>query len=196
MKMNKPDIQKLMKQLEGITTDKKKIIAVSLVMAALLYADCGYGLRLQFNAVGELNKKVSELSKNLTAFKKNYANIATYKDTRIQLTGKRLVSQDQRQAFIEYLYDLANKSHIRILQWKPDDKSKVKEETVDRVKVMPYIMSMDLLCGYHELGAFLNALEKGIFFVAVTDIKINPGTLDAFQQNAVLTIKIYEKNAK
>jgi hypothetical protein len=191
----KIDIAHIVRRLEGIRLDRKKIILIVLMSAAILYADGFYGLRFQYKATVGLCKKASQMAKDLATFKKEFANLSSYKSTQEKMLtrAKRLVAVDQKQQFVEYLYDLANKNQVKILQWKPAADTKVKEETVNRIKLIPYAMTMDLLCGYHELGKFINGLERGKFFVAVTDVKITPGALDAFQQSAVLTLKIYAK---
>jgi Tfp pilus assembly protein PilO len=191
----KTDIKQLMQRLERIQLDKKKIIVIVLAAAVILYLDGAFLVRSQFRGAAALSKKVAGLQKDIGVFKKEYANLANYKETQAQLIqkSKRLITPDQKQAFAEYLYDVAHKSQIKILQWKPDADVKIKEETVNRKKLIPYSMTMGLLCGYHELGAFINALENGTLYVAVTDLKISPGPLDSVQQSVTVTLKIYAK---
>ena len=191
----KADIKQLTQYLAHIHLDKQKIIVIVLAAVVILYVDCAYVLRFQYGAVSASSTKVAGFQKDLAQFKKDYANLSGYKANQAQLLsqGKRLVTQDQKQAFIEYLYDVAHKSQVKILQWKPDADTKSKEETVNRKKLIPYSMTMDLQCGYHELGKFINALENGTFYVAVTEIKIAPGALDALAQAVVVTLKIYAK---
>ena len=62
------------------------------------------------------------------------------------------------------------------------------------VQTLPeVIIDMDISCGYHNLGQFVNDLENNEIFLAVDELRITPRQDDYFNQDIGLKLKTYVK---
>ena len=58
-------------------------------------------------------------------------------------------------------------------------------------KFIPYLINLDLICDYHNLGKFINALENSKVFMEVQELKISTKLQDYIKQKINLAIRTY-----
>ncbi|MGE5197401.1 MAG: type 4a pilus biogenesis protein PilO [Deltaproteobacteria bacterium] len=181
--------------MDKILSDKRKIIAIALISACLFYADTAFILQWQMKSIGASGKKVTKLKKDIMAFKKDTSSLDKLKNTQAQLSSavKRLILENQKYELVQYVYDTAGKFNVKITQLKPSNDAKTKEEVINKIKLMPILLNLDLSCDYHQLGRFVNALEEGKYFVSVQDMKILRNPEDQFHHKIVLVLRTYAK---
>ena len=71
--------------------------------------------------------------------------------------------------------------------------AKVQEEVMAGERLLPVIITLDLTCGYHSLGSFINALENAGQYIDVQDMKIIRDPHNYLLQNVNLVLKTYAK---
>ena len=188
-------IERLLKQLENLKNNKQRLILVALFGLLIAYADIAVILKGELAWVGSTNSKVTKLEKEIIAVHKDLVNLESRKAQKAKTLSqaKTIITEDQRQVAFEYIYDTANKYEVKIVQLKPSMDMKAKGETMDRIKLVPVLLNLDLVCGYHNLGAFMNALENGKYFFAVTQMRITRNSSDSFRHNVSAVLKKYVK---
>ncbi|MDI6605882.1 MAG: hypothetical protein QME65_01900, partial [Candidatus Omnitrophota bacterium] len=82
---------------------------------------------------------------------------------------------------------------VELIQMKPSRQNSpaAKDKVAKTEKFTPILIKLDILCGYHELGHFINDLENNPVFMAVEDLKITPQQKDYFKQKVELALKTY-----
>ena len=181
-------------RLERMHLDRTRIFLIILVCVILVYADFSFILKTQLKSIGSITSKAVSLKKDITDLKRELEDLGKQKMPGPNLSkAKKIVPQNQKQELAQHIYDTANNYQVKVIQLKPWADPKAKEEVFGKLRLAPIFVTLDLSCGYHALGGFINALENGKYFVAVTDMRItrNPG--DFFLHRINLVLKAYAK---
>ena len=181
-------------RLERIRLDRTRIFLIILLLAILVYVDFSFILKTQIKSVGSTASKVVSLRKDIMDLKRELKSLGEQKMPMTTLSkAKKIVPQNQKQELAQHIYDTATDYKVKIIQLKSGFDPKAKEELYGKLKLTPIFITLDLSCGYHQFGGFLNALENGKYFVAVGDMRLtrNPG--DLFYHNITLVLKAYVK---
>jgi len=190
----------LLAKFSKLKLDDKKLFAVILFCLIIIYLDFAFLIQMQFRAVKDLNPKIKKLKIDLSELsgKLNTAqdlkNIQTDIRHKFFSKAKKIPSEDEITSLLESVSDLANKRNIRITQMRPYKESQGKQEkALAAQKFTAYYINLDLSCGYHSLGQFLNDLENAQILFAVQDLKIVSGDTDYLKQNVNLLLRTYVK---
>jgi len=101
---------------------------------------------------------------------------------------KQLPQENEVPALLEELSRMAKDSNVKILAINPNEKGAPAsgDKTKKPYKALP--IGITALCGYHELGAFINKLENADRFMSIKDldIKTNPGNKKLHTVNIVV----------
>lgn len=188
-------MKNLLSKLEKINLDRPKVFLIILVCLPLLYVDFNFILRMQIKSIGSANTKALNLKKDIANFNLELESLDKQKKTQVKslLKPQKILPENQKQELAQHIYDTATDYKVKVIQLKPGFDPKAKEELYGKLKLAPISITLDLSCGYHEFGGFLNALENGKYFVALTDLRItrNPG--DIFHHHVNLVLKAYVK---
>ena len=184
---------------EKLELDKKKIILIILIGFILLYMDFSFLIRLQFKNTRTLGTKISKLKKDIDILAKDLATLEDLKQRHPEVKKealskvKKIISEEQIPSLLKDISDIATKYNVKIMQIKPS--KELKKE--DKVSVVPkfnhLLITLDLICGYHSLGSFINGLENAERFMAVQDLKITPDPNNYLSCNIALVLKTYVK---
>ena len=181
-------------RLERIHLDRTRIFLIILVLAILLYVDFSFILKAQIKSIGSTASKVVILMKDITNLKRELEDLVKQKMPGPSLSkAKKIVPENQKQELAQHIYDTANNYQVKVIQLKPWVDPKAKDELYSKLKLVPIFITLDLSCGYHALGGFINALENGRYFVAVTDMRITRNPSDFFHRHVTLVLKAYVK---
>jgi Tfp pilus assembly protein PilO len=107
--------------------------------------------------------------------------------------AKEIISEGQLPWLLQEISDIANKFEVKITQIKPSQDVKSQEEIIAPVKLFPLFITLDLSCGYHSLGSFINELENANRFIAIKDMRISRSSSDYLHQSITLVLKTYVK---
>lgn len=120
--------------------------------------------------------RLSQLKARLDALREEHAGYAE------QLPAQKEISQ-----FLEGLASTARNSGVTIISVRPlairaDRAAKYYSE-------LPVVISAK--SGYHELGAFVNELERGGRFMSIPDLKISYDAASPRRHNVNMALKVY-----
>jgi Tfp pilus assembly protein PilO len=177
----------MLKVLEELAFDMKKLAAVGLVFAVVLYVDVAFVLKWQASATAETRKKIVSVKKDIDNVDSDLALM-----NRSQGAAKKvnLFTENEIPQLLESVSGLARDNSIRLLQITP-----VKSRDAKAPAAQQYVLltlKLDMIAGYHELGLFLNQLESGSHPVFADDFRIAPGD-DYQHQRISLSLKTYVK---
>lgn len=183
----------LLKTLEKLELDNKKIFLIMLALLILIYLDYNLFLKKQFTAIMDIQRQAGNLKIDLG--KAEGPQNGSFKTGGVPLKIKKIILPEETVSLLETISALANKNGIRITQMKPvkDSQAKQKEDKISSSteKFNSLLINLDLVCDYHRLGCFINDLENTEFFITVENMKINPQPADYFKQKVTLVLKTY-----
>ncbi len=185
--------------IDKLKLDKKKILFIALVAAAILYLDFTLLIKLQFNYLKDIGPKVVKLKKDIKNLSKDLATMQDFQDKQgkmkqtVASSVKRIITEERVPLFLQHISDTANKNNISIMQIRPSQEFRADEEKIsgNTIKFSPVLTTLDLSCSYHNLGKFINDLENLEEFIAVQEFKITPSSGDYLRQNVSLVLKTY-----
>ncbi len=162
------------------------------------------GLILSFLLFQPQARKIQEYNNSLISSSKDTSNLRTAQvelnELKKEITvieetlaehEKKLFSQEDTQAFLNYINRLAKFYNVRILKINPLSQVENEVKSLDKVYLaMPYRLS--LTCSYHNLGKFLNKLEQSKdSFVRVDSLSIQADNSNMREHKVELGITIF-----
>lgn len=190
--MNK--IKDILNQLQS---DNKKIYLVLLVFLILTYIDFTFIMGGQMRTLRGIQPKIIKLKKDLDALNRDLAKMQALKSKQPESAVKqpskmkKLVSEAESVSLLQDISKLAYKHGVQIIQIKPVKEAPLKSEKVPSDKFISFVITLDLVCDYHNFGKFINDLENYEVFVSVQSLKINASSDNYLKQKASLVLKTY-----
>jgi Tfp pilus assembly protein PilO len=191
----------LLNKLNELKVAHKKIFIIAFVGVLILYLDFAFIMKLQLQGIRTLTPKIIKLKKDIDSLAKDLSWMQDLgrrqsKD-KAQIgapnKAKEIISEDKILLLLQKVSDLANKNRVKIMQINTSKDAKVQEEVIAGERLLPIIITLDLTCGYHSLGSFINALENARHFIELQDMKIIRDPRDYLLQNVNLVLKTYAK---
>ena len=176
--------------IERFSLDNQKITLIVILSIAFLYVDFNFLLKGQLasnsKSKAELVKIINDL-KALDAGLKNMEAVKASQQGGLKVQEKMVIFESGLTTLLHDISKLANANNVRILQIKPLRDSQKKAVG----KFVPVLINMDLICGYHNFGKFINQLENNQVLISVENFKIELQPQDTLRQKVSLTIKTY-----
>ncbi|MBN2831386.1 MAG: type 4a pilus biogenesis protein PilO [Candidatus Omnitrophica bacterium] len=175
---------------ERFSLDNKKIALIAIIGMLVLYIDFNFLLKSQMAAADKSKAEVVKISNDLKVLDAGIQSMQAAKAAQKsapKAKGKKIIYEPELTALLHDISKLANANNVRILQIKPiRDTQKAPSG-----KLTPVAINMDLICGYHNFGKFINSLENNQAFMAIESFKIEAQPQDALRQKVSLTVKTY-----
>jgi len=199
--------------LLSLGRDKKKLAIAAIALAFFLYADFSFGIGGQINYLKDLNKKITQRSKEIETLK---TDIAYVQQKKTPVAGspvvvKTLPQEKDIPALLQHISGLAGANGIRVMQIDSTKEAQKAEKTVKKPAVtkdkknpkkvsaapsvnLPIVkIKLDVVGGYHKLGSFINALENSDKFCFVDELMIGRDPAEPLREKINLVIKTYVK---
>jgi Tfp pilus assembly protein PilO len=180
--------------------DRNKIILIITACLFLVYLDFSLLIKAQIRGAGALRPKIIKLKTDISDLAKGLAVIKEFTQGGSSpavgqelARAKKIIREEELPLLLQEITDIANKTGAKIIQIKPIKDPKAKEETVAAVRVMPVMIKLDLYCGYHSLGSFVNEIENSKKFMLIQEIKILASSENYLYQDSSVTVKTYVK---
>ena len=193
--MINPIIEKMQKVnlIEKFALDSKKIILILIVSVMILYLDFNFLFKAQMNGLKKSAEEISKLQNDFKALDlglKNMQVIKSQQKNLAQSKAKKIIVDYQLPSLLNDISKIGNANNVRILHIKP---TRETHKAFSSLKFIPVFISLDLICGYHDLGKFINDLENGQAFISVESFKIESRPEEVLKQRVSLTLKTYVK---
>ncbi len=182
--------------------DKKKLALFIVLFALFVYADLSFVMRAQVNFLHNAGPRISKIKKDLTGLQKDIARLKDFETKQggsgspaavTAGTSKRVITEGEVPAFLQFISRAAQASGIKITQIKPFRDPKAKDETFSGMKVSPLMVTVDARVTYHALGKFIQSLESSDFVIAVRELRMFRSEYDYLQMEAGIGLVAYVK---
>ena len=196
-------------KINELSADKKKFSLIILAGIILIYCDVAFLATRQFKAVEAMTPKIKNAREELR-------ELAELKQLKVKQPNiikdmlkkaKRLITEEQIPELLQGISNMARNNEVSIQQINTT--KDIKEVKVPKAKVPPkgketvaapesgkfksMLITMEIQAGYHNLGRFINELERAPEFIAVEEIRISSIPSTYTQQRVDLTLKTYVK---
>lgn len=183
--------------LNNVQLDKQKKILIVILCVLIIYVDTAFILKIQTSGINGLNAKILRLKNDLVNLNRSLGNMQAVKEKKGLAAQKtitpplKIISQSQISGLLQDISIQANKFDIQIGQIRPSRETVDAKNILARDKFTPILINLDLVCDYHNLGKFINALENSLVFLEVQELKISTQLPDYMKQKVSLVLKTY-----
>ena len=183
--------------LANVQLDKQKKILIVIFCALIIYVDTTFILKSQTSGIKSLDPKLVRLKNDLLNLNRDLNNMRASQGKQGLVAQKtiskssKILSEGQISGLLQDISSLANKFDIKISQIRPSRDMLNPKTGVIGEKLTPILINLDLICDYHNLGKFINALENFQVFLSVQELKISTQLPEYMKQRAVLILKTY-----
>ncbi len=183
--------------LANLQLDQQKKILIVIFCVLIVYVDLNYILKAQRAGVNSLDSKVMRLSNDLASLNRNLENMRISKNKQSLGAQKtiskstKIISEGEISGFLQDISKEANNFNIKIIQMRPSRQVQAGKKSAVEDRLIPFLINLDLICDYHSLGKFINALEDSLIFVRVNELKISTQATDLMKQKVNLVLKTY-----
>lgn len=179
--------------IERFALDSKKIVLILIITTMVLYLDFNFLLKAQMNWLKKSTTEIAKLKNDFKALELGLKNMQVVKSQQKNLAqskAKKIISDFELASLLQDISKIGNANNVRILQIKP---SREIQKPSASLKLSPVFINLDLICGYHNLGKFINDLENSQTFISVESFKIEARPEEVLKQKVSLTLKTYVK---
>jgi len=183
--------------LNDIVLDKQKKILIVIFCALIIYVDTAFILKIQTGGINSLNPKIAKLKTDLNNLNRSLDNMRAAKGkqglaaVKTIIRSSKILSEDQVSGLLQDISIEANKFDIKVDQIRPSRETVNTKNANLGDKFVPILINLDLTCGYHNLGKFINGLENFLVFLSAQELKISTQLPDYMKQKVVLVLKTY-----
>ncbi|MBL7151593.1 MAG: type 4a pilus biogenesis protein PilO [Candidatus Omnitrophica bacterium] len=180
--------------------DNKKIALIILASSVLLCLDYYFVIiKLQLQNLRNAAPKIQKFNNDLSNLSLQLDKMQQAKQEhleeqqRLLREAKKIIPEGQVPSLLEEVADAAKSNSVELTQMKPvrQNLPPAKDKAAAGQNMAPLLIKLDVSCGYHELGHFINDLENNPVFMAVENLTITPQQKDYFKQKVELELKTY-----
>jgi Tfp pilus assembly protein PilO len=183
--------------LANIQLDKQKKILIVIFFALIVYVDMGFILKAQMAGLNSLKPKIARLKNDLTTLNRDLENMRVIKNKQNQdaqkavIKSSKVLTESQVSELLQEISSEANKFDIKIVQIRPSREIQTAKPVIPGDKFTAFLINLDLICDYHNLGKFINELENSLVFMGMQELKITTQLPDYMKQRVKLVLKTY-----
>ena len=189
-----------MKNFRQELVKNQKLVIYGVITLCLLVANYTLFLKPTMASLAKTTPKLRQLQRQLVVDENAVASIPRYRtqieDMRSKLSKqkKKLSTKQEISSVLKGLSEIAKDSDVKILSIKPYPAVTGQQQSTVSSAYQKYPISIKAVCGYHQLGIFLNKLESADTFMRVSDIKITADTKDYTQHLVYVLVNTYILN--
>ena len=177
--------------------DNKTLLLIAIVSLFFLYLNFSIIIKAQLNGLSNNEKRIAQQKKDFDTFYRNLARMQDFqknKNTAVQPSTrqKTIIAEGGLALFLKQVSDFADKNKILLLQIKPARETSAAAQAASE-KFSPFLITLESVGGYHNLGVFINSLENAPIFISVSEIKISPREGEYLRQKATIVLRTYVK---
>jgi Tfp pilus assembly protein PilO len=186
-----------LKNFKDKLVKNQKIIIYGIITASLLIANYTMFLKPTIASLLETMPMLAQMrrqfadSRNLVASIPRYKTQIEHMREGISLHGKKFSTQQEISERLKDLSDMAKNSNAKIISIRPHPAIETRSADTGSGAYHKFPISIRAICGYHQLGAFLNKLENDDTFMRVSDIKIESDQNDPSQHLVYILVNTY-----
>ena len=183
--------------------NKQKLILAAVIAAAAVLLDISFVMKAQVSSIGSLGKKVTKLKMDIEGVKKDKVLMRKNEQQIETQENIKIYTEEEIPLLLQDISSLANDNQIDVMQISPQSREVKKQEQVKgKAKAKPeqktvnsisVAIKLDLGCSYHNLGVFLDQLERAEQPLFAQELRISRDPSKYMKQNASITLVTYVK---
>lgn len=183
--------------LNNIQLDKQKKILIVIFFVLIIYVDANYILKSQTSGIKSIDPKITRLKNDLANLNRDLDIMRVSQSKqgsgalKVITRSSKILSESQISGLLQEISSKANKLDIQIGQIRPSKEIVNPKTAVAGDKFTPILINLDLICDYHNLGKFIDALENLPVFLSVQELRISTQLPDYMKQKVILILKTY-----
>lgn len=161
--------------------EQKTLIFIIIFACVFLFIYFKFLLNPKISELKKLKPKLEQLTRDVSTVKIDLARKdaleTKFKDSSktFEEQKQKLIRQVEIPALLENISLMAASSEVKLVTLKPSGESiDIGKDEIYRV----FPISITAESGYHQLGAFVNAIENSAKFMKVSNITIKQNTAD------------------
>ncbi|MCX7927113.1 MAG: hypothetical protein N2606_03135 [Candidatus Omnitrophica bacterium] len=150
--------------------DKQKLIALGIALGIMLILDIFFVLGAQIKHAASCKAKIILTKRTIADIKRQAQQLSEKRlnDEGQQVTSRRIIDETELPLLLQEITLMAKTNNIKVGQIvhlkqpvaTPKQQGSNKKTTDFQSQITPLLLKLDLVCGYHDFGIFLNALEN------------------------------------
>jgi Tfp pilus assembly protein PilO len=186
-----------LKDFKAEIIKNQKLILYGIITLLIVIANYNFFLKPTLASLSQTGPKLARAKQQLLSDQGLVSNIPRYKSQIEQmreamLSYKKGFSTKQEIAeLLKDLSDMARDSDVKIVSIKPHALIDTPPLNIDQSAYQKFPISIKAVCGYHQLGEFLNKLENDETFMRVSDIRISYDQKDPTQHLVYVLVNTY-----
>jgi Tfp pilus assembly protein PilO len=186
-----------LKNFKDKLVKNQKIIIYGIITVSLLIVNYTLFLKPTISSLSETMPKLAQMRRQFADSSSLVASIPRYKAQiehmreGISLHGKKFSTSQEISELLKDLSDMAKDSNVKIISIRPHPAIEARSADTGSGAYQKFPISIRAICGYHQLGAFLNKLENDDTFMRVSDIKIEADQNDLSQHVVNILVNTY-----
>jgi type IV pilus assembly protein PilO len=179
--------------MRKIDLQNQSLVVGSFVGLIILLTFYFIFLRPHINQLRQLNPQLLRLTRNVQNTAKDAANIDNLKKKLEDLKAKadfyaqKLPHEKEIPSLLENLSKVAKDSQVKIIEIQPQGKDIQSRKGM----YLEVPVAIKARCGYHQLGRFINELERGPRFIRISDIEIKENPHDSRTHKVRLLLSMF-----
>lgn len=184
-------------KLKEVMQDKQKAFLAVLILIFFIYGDFSFLMKGQLSAIKKIGPKSLKLTADISSLEKDLANIKQMQNKQEQMQeqskkAKEIATEGQVPALLEDISRMANQNNVKIMQIKPIREPKAKQAPKEFSSYSGLNITLDLSCGYHNLGKFVSDIENSKIFMSLLKLSVAQSA-DHSNHNVNMIIYTYVK---
>jgi Tfp pilus assembly protein PilO len=193
--------------INGLKKNKQKLILAVIIAVAFVLFDIAFVMKAQVRSMGALGQRISKLKKDIEVVRKDLSLMRKNEKEKDTRQTSKVYTEGEISFLLQDIASLANENQIDVMQItqskdtkqqekaqnvKGGAKSKSKPQAEQKAQgFVSVAIKLDLTCTYHDLGIFLNQLEKGQQPLFAEDLRITRDPENYLREKAYLTLRTY-----
>lgn len=186
-----------MKNLRREIYKKQRLLIYVVVTLCLLFGNYKLFFKPTIGSLIKTLPRARELQRDFNFARKSVADIPAYKKQIEQMQGelssyrKKFSTKQETSYLLKELSEMAKNSAVKIIAIKPYSAVIAAPQDAAKGAYQKFPISIQAICGYHQLGLFLNKLENADTFMRVTDINIASNPADPLAHQVYILVNTY-----
>jgi len=183
--------------ISSVQLNKQKKILIVIFLVLIAYGDISYVLKAQRAGLSGLDSKISRLNTGLANLNQGLEHMRLSKlkpDLAAQkkvIRPSRILRESQASELLQEISTAANKFDIKIAQMRTIRQAQKEKPAIGQEKLTLMLINLEMICDYHNLGRFIQALENSPVFMGVEELEILTQLPDYMKQKVTLVLKTY-----
>lgn len=176
--------------------EKKEIIKPLAIIALILILDFSFVLRGQIIFLNRSISRVNKLRKEINIAKKGIRSGGGLlkPGDRLKLDvfreENKIIAEQEIPLFLSELAKLAQEANVKLMQIKPAKLTKHEANDAEGRLYFRLPIDLDLSCGYHPLGIFINRLETAQKYISILKLDVASVADAPFEYPVKMTIEV------